>query len=378
MSAIRIFHTADLHLDAPFPALGESEVARKRDFLLTFERMVNLAIKNEVRLFVVAGDLFDSPRPSAATVGAVQAGLKRLVERGIHPVLLPGTHDGLALPDAVFRREIFPGTLLTDATVSDPPSLQIDGVTVYLYGFAYRSGAAGDPLDSMVRRPVEGIHLGLLHGSRKGSPEWDHRKKDLPFDLARLKEWNLDYVALGHYHAVEELGSDGRIYAAYPGSPEGKRFGENGPRHALIVTVATGQATVERVIVNSRSLEELSLDVSAFADEAALVSAIGRFDGDKLVRLALTGIVDTPLALERLRAVCADSFFHLELIDQTRLFVGDLVRRYAGEGSVRGLFLQRFQEKMAVATAEEELVLERALREVLVRFADPVGRGRTP
>ncbi|OGR32575.1 MAG: hypothetical protein A2091_07605 [Desulfuromonadales bacterium GWD2_61_12] len=375
---MRIFHTADLHLDAPFPALGEGEAARKRDFLLTFERMINLAIRNEVHLFVVAGDLFDSPRPSTTTVAAVQSGLKRLVERGIHPVLLPGTHDGLALPDAVFRRETFPGTLLTAATVSDPPCLQIDGVAVYLYGFAYRSGDAGDPLDAMVRRPGEGIHLGLLHGSRKGSPEWDHRKKDLPFDLNRLKEWNLDYVALGHYHAVEEIGCDGRTYAAYPGSPEGKRFGENGPRHALLVTVAPGRATVERLVVNSRSLEELSLDVSAFADEAALVSAIGRFAGDKLVRLTLTGIVETPLALERLRAACAAAFFHLELIDQTRLFVDDLVRRFAGEESVRGLFLQRFQERMATATAEEEPVLEQALREVLVRFAAPVGRGRTP
>lgn len=376
MNAIRLLHTADLHLDAPFPALGEREAARRRDFLQTFERLVTLAIKSEVRLFVVAGDLFDSPHPSPATVGTVQSGLKRLVERGIHPVLLPGTHDGMALPDAVYRRESFPGTLLAAATVSEPSCLQIDGVAVYLYGFAYRSGVSSDPLASMSRRGGEGIHLGLLHGSRTGSPEWDHRKKDLPFDLNRLKSWNLDYVALGHYHGSEEIGSDGRIYACYPGSPEGKRFGENGPRHALLVTVAPGRARVEKIVVNSRTVEEQTLDIAPYADEAELVAAIGQYAGDKLLRLTLTGIVEAPLPLERLQAACAGAFFHLELMDQTRLFSSDLARRFAAEASVRGLFMQRMQARMATATAAEQLLLEQALREVLVRFN--AGSGRTP
>lgn len=377
LNIIRILHTADLHLDAPFTSLGEQEAARKRDFLLTFERMINLAIKNEVHLLVVAGDLFDSPHPSTATVSVVQAGLKRLVDRGIHPVILPGTHDGMSLPNAVYRREVFPGTLLGSAMSANiPPCLNVGDTPVYLYGFAYRSGSIIDPLTTMARRSDEGIHIGLLHGSRKGSPEWEHRKKDLPFDLSQLKDWKLDYVALGHYHGYEEIVSDGRIYACYPGSPEGKRFGENGVRHALLVSVEPGRVVVEKLAVNSRNVEEQSLDISSCDSDSALVEAINRHAGDKLLRLTLNGIVESPLNLDRLHAACRERFFHLELVDHTRLFSSDLARRFSAEQSIRGLFMQRLQARMAKASDEEQLLLEQALREVLVRFCN--GEGRAP
>src|SRR5512133_2046117 len=102
MTMIRCLRTADLHLDARFPSLGKREGARRADFIKTFERLITLAIKNDVQLFLIAGDLFDTPHPDGAIVAKVQAELKRLCDRGIVPVLLPGTHDHVAVRDAVF------------------------------------------------------------------------------------------------------------------------------------------------------------------------------------------------------------------------------------------------------------------------------------
>ena len=259
---IKLLHTADLHLGARFPSLGERESARQAAFSKTFERLLTVAIKREVDLVLVAGDLFDQARPDAAVVGQVQAGLRRLVERGIVPVLLPGTHDSVIPGDSVYRRSEFPGAILLDRpAVEEPVGITVRGQQVFLYGFAYRSFLSDRGLDSMVRRFAEGIHIGLLHGSRQGSPEWDYRKKDLPFTLAALKGWGLDYVALGHYHQFEVLQEGGRIYACYPGAPEGKRFGENGPRYCAVVDVAPGEVRLEREIVNQQVLEEQLLDL---------------------------------------------------------------------------------------------------------------------
>lgn len=367
---IRILHTADLHLDAPFPQLGEKAAQRQDDLLKTFERLLTLAIKNETHLFVVAGDLFDHPRPESALVGRVQAGLKRLADRGIVPVLIPGTHDNVIAPDSVYRRHEFPGALvLQGPLVEEPARLDVQGTPVFLYGFAYRSSLSEGALASMRRRADEGIHIGLLHGSREGSPEWDYRKKDLPFNLALLKELNLDYLALGHYHAFETLTDEGRLWACYPGSPEGKMFGENGPRHCALVSVAPHQAKVEKLPCNTRTLEEKSLDLSGCPGEAEAAAAIAALSApDLLLRLTLTGVVEAPLDLARLRAFLEERFFHLDLIDRTAIFDSHFARRIEEEETVRGLFVRRARRRMAAAATAEREVLEEAFREVLVRF----------
>jgi DNA repair exonuclease SbcCD nuclease subunit len=367
---IRILHTADLHLGAPFPSLGEAEGRRQSDFLQTFERLLTLTIKNDIQLFVVAGDLFDSPKPDPELVGKVQNGIKRLTDRGILTVLLPGTHDNTVAADSVYRCHEFPGAiLLSSPVVEEPVGIEVAGEEVYLYGFAYRSFASDNALAGMARRKAEGIHIGLLHGSRQGSPEWDYRKKDLPFSMTTLQQWGLDYVALGHYHNYEALESGGRLYGCYPGSPEAKRFGENGPRFCALVTVEPGRAAVEPLPVGSRILDELTLDLSGCETLQAAIDKIRELrSSDLLLRLTLTGIVEAPLDLKTLHARTAGDFFHLEFIDKTHLFDSDFVRRIESEETVRGVFVRRARQLMDEASPERRQVVEDAFREVLIRF----------
>jgi DNA repair protein SbcD/Mre11 len=367
---IRLLHTADLHLSASFPSLGERGAERQRDFLATLDHLVMLAIKHDVHLFLIAGDLFDRPEPEPSAVARVQSAVKRLRDRGIVPVILPGTHDHTVGPHSIYRKEQFPGAILLDQpTVEEPVSLSVKGEPVFLYGFAFRTFASKDALAGMARREGEGIHIGLLHGSRQGSPEWEYRKKDLPFTLSQLKGWNLDYVALGHYHTFETLEDDGRLWACYPGSPEGKRFGENGARYAALVNVEPGGARVERVQVNSRTLQESALDLSGCEDALMAAEAIAALsDSNLLLRLTLTGIVESPLDLRALRERCRDGFFHLEFEDRTRLFDSDFARRIENEETVRGLFVRRARSLMEEKAPEQRDIVEEAFREVLVRF----------
>ncbi|MEZ4598738.1 MAG: DNA repair exonuclease [Syntrophotaleaceae bacterium] len=367
---IRILHTADLHLDAPFPGLGCRAARRQIDFLETFERIITAAIKNEVHLLAIAGDLFDHPRPSPLALGKVQAGLKRLADRGIRTVLLPGTHDNLVAGSSVYRQAEFPGAVLLDQPVQAAPvELTLAGHPVFLYGFAYRNFASQNALDGMQRRSEEGLHIGLLHGSREGSPEWNHRKKDLPFSMSMLKGWDLDYVALGHYHGFEILQEEGRIFGCYPGSPEGKRFGENGPRHCALVTVDPRTARVEPIAVNHRFLEEKELDLTGCtAMSEAVEKILPLANPNLLLRLTMTGTVEIPLDLAALESRCEGDFFYLELRDRTRLFDSAFVRQIEKEETVRGVFVRRTRELMARADGEQRLILDEAFREVLARF----------
>ncbi|AJY71697.1 DNA repair exonuclease [Geobacter sulfurreducens] len=369
---IRFLHTADLHLDSPLRTFGDLARERRRDFLKTFDRIVNLAIKREVDCVLIAGDLFDSTSVGAETVGRVQDAFSRLAGRGVQVVLIPGTHDNIISAESVYSRYQFTGVhILREPAVDEPLRLDIRGEAVFFYGFAYRSDRSREALESMRRRSGDGIHVGLLHGSLKGNPEWEMRKKDIPFSVADLVALDLDYIALGHYHDAACLEEGGRVIACYPGSPEGKKFGENGPRYALIVEVAPGNASVERVEVQTRIIREFNVDASLFAEPAALEAELARLGtSDTVGRIRLCGTVEEPLDTANLSGRVKGNFAWLELVDETDLYNSGHVKRMEREDSIRGLFIRKIHERYDAAGSDAERELCRdALRLVMGRFS---------
>ncbi|TYP00235.1 exonuclease SbcD [Geothermobacter ehrlichii] len=375
---IRILHTADLHLGAAFPTLGAREQQRREDFLATFTRIVDLAIAEKVELVLVAGDLFDRCDPDSGLVGFVQGAFARLDDAGIGVVLLPGTHDHQLAGTGVYRRENFPtAVLLTDVQVATPVKLRVGREDVYLYGFA--AGVAEEPaalLAGMRRRFDDGLHVGLLHGSLEGSPEWDYRGKDLPFALTDLQDWDLDYLALGHYHRFQELSLGGRLYGCYPGSPEGKRFGENGPRYVLLVEIGPRTASVRPVEIQTRKLVEKTIELEAgITGEAVARMVEAAADCDDLVRLRLHGTLERALDIDWLTGRCRSAFFHLDLVDETRWLSDERLDELAREESVRGECVRRFRKLLRRTDDDEQRrEIEQALREILVRFRIVEGR----
>jgi len=368
---LRLLHTADLHLDARFPGLGHLDRRRRDDFSRTFQRLVELALSEQVELFVVAGDLFDSARPAADSVKLVQAELRRLVDHGIQPVLLPGTHDGV-YGGGIYAEDRFAGCVILD-TLGEPRHLKLAGGDVYLYGAPFLGGDPTDVLNQLQRLERPGLHLGLLHGSLQGSPEWDYRDKDLPFTREMLLGWDLDYLALGHYHRLQLIEEQGRVFAAYPGSPEGKRFGEDGERYALLVELEPRQARVTPRAVQQRRLASLQLNTGDYAGRDELVQAVlNRADSDLLLRLTLTGSSDEPFDAGDLQQHCADAFYYLEVDDRSCFLDTALAGRLADEDTIRGHCVRKFKALLDQSPERRE-VIELALREVLIRFQQTGG-----
>ena len=70
---IRILHTADIHLDAPFRFLGHAGAKHRTQVRATFQRVLDLASSYD--LLLISGDLFDTPHPAQATVDWALAAL---------------------------------------------------------------------------------------------------------------------------------------------------------------------------------------------------------------------------------------------------------------------------------------------------------------
>jgi len=366
---LKLLHTADVHLDARFPGLGPLDRRRRDDFSRTFRRLIDLAIAEQVDLFVVAGDLFDTPQPAAAAISLVRAELKRLVDHGILPVLLPGTHDSL-YGGGVYAEHRFADCVVLDSPLTNGPrTLALPGGDLHLYGLPYLGGDSTSLLATLQRQDRPGLHLGILHGSLQGSPEWEYRDKDLPFSREQLIGWDLDYVALGHYHREAQ----GRVFGAYPGSPEGKRFGEDGERYALLVELEPRQVRITAHPVQGRRLASRQLDVGAYAGRDELLEAVAAMaDADLLLRLTLHGSCDEPLDPGWIKDRLDERFYYLEIEDCSCFLDSALAGRLAGEESIRGRCVQRMRSLLSQHPEQRE-VIELALREVLLRFQGRAG-----
>ena len=118
---------------------------------------------------------------------------------------------------------------------------------------------------------------------------------------------------------------------------------------------------MKQVSIAGRRYETLQVDVTG-ADP--LLAVHGSLPDDTVCdvyRITLTGETETAPDLRRLYANLSELFFELQLRDETRLRHG--VWDFAGEDTLRGLFLRRLRIRFDAAQTEEERVkLEQAAR----------------
>lgn len=365
----RLLHCSDLHLDYPFAGDAGRRQQRRADQLRTFERIVSLAIKSEVDLLLVAGNLFASPRPDRQLVDRVRRELQRLVDRGIVPVILPGGSDGIPTPDNVYRLVQFPGVLLHDVgRMSRPVSIEVGKEAIHLYGYVRVGREEVGGTSSMRRRDLPGHHIGLLQTCLDEGPHF----KELPrVDAAELVGLKLDYVALGNRCQWQPVESGGRLLAVAPGSPEGTGFSETGPRHCALVTFAGKGAAAEPVKVNSRRLERLSIDMDGLsaAELTARIEALA--DPELLLQVVLAGNPGFLCAAEAIAERFRDDFFLIEIENRCDLLHSDFAERLLKQGGLPGSVTRQARSLAEEADGEDELsLLQSALAEVLRRTGE--------
>ena len=371
MMPLRILHAADVHLGTHFPSLGDYGSERSKDFLETFSRIISLALEKRVDLFCLAGDLFDLPRPTQALFGTVKAHLEKLIEAQIPIVLIPGTHDNMMASDNIYLHPFFQKTtLFRDPILKEPKHFHLKGNDVYLYGMSYHPDISIDYLKNLKRRDLPGIHIGLLHGSVKGSPDWKIYQKDFPLTKEDLFSLKLDYCALGHYHNRIVYEENGIIRASYPGTPEGKRFREEGSRYIHLVEFTEGRVELSPVAVNTKTLFEKEIDLFKLSSLEELPKEIAKLGGEKMIaRIILKGTTEDLLDIERIQAEAAPYFSYLELMDETSVVDSQWIQRLELENSIRGFFVRKMKDKIEeLQTLEEQKIYRDAFKEILYEF----------
>lgn len=366
---VRFLHTADWHLGHAFGSFGEAAVRRREDLRQTVAKLVDLAIAERVDAFFIAGDLFDSTRPDSAALAVARQALDRLAAADIPAFAVAGTHDYLGLENG--RPVLTHDNLhwFDGPTCPQPRQAGPADSPLWIYGLSALPGRPAE-LDSLKPRDASGAHVALLHATVLSHTGLAVAHKDLPVTPPQLAGLGLDYIALGHFHTFTEIRHTGRLVGCYAGTPESLRFGEGGPRVALVVAIDDDGAHVFPHAIGGGVCTEATLDLAILGDEAAIVRAIAAYSGANVyARLILRGLIDEPLDPEALRARVAASFAYLELMDETDLSASHRLADLAKEPSVRGHAIAILLRRLEGETDPRgRRVAQRALAHLLVEF----------
>ncbi|MGM8214752.1 metallophosphoesterase family protein [Bacillaceae bacterium W0354] len=271
--SIRFIHCADLHLDSPYVGLSHLPHSIFRDIkestFIAFDRLINIAIEEEVDFVLFAGDLFDQQSTSLKSLMRLKRGLEKLNDYRIQAYICFGNHDfgmqqkvDFNFPPNTF---IFPSEDVTYFKYEKNGQTQ-----AYIYSFSYNQRAVKEnKVNHFKKVDDNGFHIGMLHGSMKSNSEHDLYA---PFSIDELKKVSLDYWALGHIHTREILMTE--PYAVYPGNIQGRHMKEVGEKGCYLVELFNGETHVTFKPVQTIIFQKDELAFSGINNMTELVEEI--------------------------------------------------------------------------------------------------------
>lgn len=357
--AVKLLHTADIHLGRNFPSLRGRGKEHRLQLLTTFDKIVDLAISEMVNVVLIAGDLFDTNRVHGVVVGRVLKAFERLKEREIAVCILPGTHDPYTA-ESIYRFLKFPDHV----TVFTPELMRksFESLDLMIHGRALTgAGTGGNPFDGMALDRKFRFHVGMAHCSIK-VPGLIERDAML-ISEEEIEACGLNYLALGHWHSLKEY-SRGKTKAYYSGSPEPVYMDQKGSGNVIIVNL--GEDVISKTVpVGERAFDSLKIDVSPIRSVTEIVSRIqNKTDPNLILHVVIEGFATMELDIdsERLETELADKFFSLSIEDKSHPHLEEVPKEFYPQETVLGKYVRIMYDKMEKAEGDDRAILAEALK----------------
>lgn len=220
---MKILHCSDIHLGKkPF---GTKEFSQKRylDFFKTFDEMAQIAIDEDVKLFIVAGDLFDKKELIPDTLERCEKTFQKLKNRDIKVFLIEGNHDNVTGNEEV---NSWLGYLEKKGFVHRGKYSQVNREysfekfvveDINIYGLGYPGFAIDDVLEQLAKSLDESEkNIIVVHTALGGSEYLPGLA--MAESIRKLKD-KVIYIAGGHLHSYQVYPKD-EPYFFIPGSLE--------------------------------------------------------------------------------------------------------------------------------------------------------------
>ena len=371
MESVKILHTADIHIGASESFLGLSADKRRTETLLTFEKIVDIAFQNDVKIVALAGDIFDSNKVEQRFVTAFFEKIKSCA--AIKFVFAAGNHDPLNAESPFLTYDI-PSNLYVLGTKDECITFEDLGVRVYGRSFesTYLSGEESFSLET----DDTYINIMVQHGDLKSDLSSDYNSITRKF----IENSKMDYMALGHIHKRTEIGKIGNTYFAYCGCPEGQGFDELEAKGVYIGDISKNGCELEFLPVSKREHKLIKVDISECKASAeicenilkTLNDEIGENYRENLYKIELIGEIgiDVNIDTAEISNRLSNEVYFVKVKDKTE--IGADFETLAKEISLKGIFVKKMLEMAENASETEKQSITEALKLGLKAFSSEV------
>jgi exonuclease SbcD len=372
-----LLHLADVHLGARHADMGAAAVRQRERQLAAFTRAIDEGLKAGVDAALVCGDLFDSNAQPRRSVERAVSELKRLTERGIRVVIIPGTHD-VYDSRSIYRAfdlprlaGLPPGSDLMTVLTPERPELLLKDLDLIVYGRVFATKRA--PRSPLAGFDVRGDDraswkVGMIHGSRLLPGKVD--SDDVIFSDAEVAASGLDYLALGHWHSFS-TGRAGGTTWAYAGAPEPVAVDQDGAGNVCLVHLEDGaggasSVRVDRVRVGRTVFRAESVDAGEVTSQAELVQRLGELhDDDLILAVTIDGIAPDSLEIDpdEIERTLGSSFLHIRVRDRSATELADVPDLPAD--TVPGKFVADMDSRIQAAEDRGDAAAAEHARQIL-------------
>lgn len=311
---MKFLHLSDLHIGK---RVNEFSMLEDQEYILT--KIINIIDSEKTDAVVIAGDVYDKSVPSAEAVQLFDDFLCRLAERKLQVFIISGNHDSA-------ERLAFGGRLMDISGIHlspvyngkvEPISLddEFGRVNFFMLPFVkpanvrrFFEDAEIESYTDAIRVAVENMNVNadernviVTHQFVTGAEKCESEEISVGgSDNVDASAFDyFDYVALGHIHGPQNIGSE-RV--RYCGTPLKYSFSE--AKHKKSVTVVElkekGSLDIRTVALESkRDMREIR---GTYA-EIALRDNYINTNTDDYIHITLTDEEDIPDAIGKLRVI---------------------------------------------------------------------------
>jgi len=285
-NSFKLIHTADLHLGATTtlkvhgPNIDE---IRRKDFHNNFAKIVDEALKENVDLFLICGDVFHKSDPSPKDFVEFSEQIGRLTEAGVKIIIIAGNHDrprvkGGQNPIRGLVEAKHPSLYYIQSTINEPIIIESKKASIGIVPIPYIDPRVvkyiNEDYDKILKEKINNIlenpkmnnvdykilmaHLIVLGAEYKNIFYW---LQDEPkIKLSDLMEEKFDYIALGHVHTPQCISK--KVY--YSGSIEKVSFLEENENKSFILASFNDKGMeVELKSLSCRPMKTLEFTISS-------------------------------------------------------------------------------------------------------------------
>lgn len=320
--SIQVIITADNHIDPRVTKYGSRQYDRKRDFFNSFNSIKNFALENKPDLLLIAGDFFDSIRPTNKSRAEVMKIFKSLSDKGIQIFMIGGNHDTpKSLEEGNSPLNVYGRsghvTFFGDTVNLTHKTIKIKNLEVTISGLSFDHILGyTDPFEDLKHEKYSDINILLTHYQLK---EFGGNFPSEPFINPKTLPKNLHLVAAGHLHKSNSL-EYGRIKIISPGSSERLSFREEKERKcfAFVEIDKTGVISEEFIETPARVMKTIDYNCSKAKDiNKFIISKLkDEANSELIIRPRLTGNISVKqlATYQRPEVVqkCNNLFFFIE------------------------------------------------------------------